>query len=45
MDGVYHYNDRDDERLGDYEKAGIRYVRWKKDLPWPVLDGPFQSVK
>jgi hypothetical protein len=45
MSDVYDYNDRDEERLGDYEKAGIRYVRWKRGDPPLLLDGPFQTVK
>jgi hypothetical protein len=45
LDGVYDYSDRDEERLGDYEKAGIRYVRWKRGDPPLVLDGPLRSIK
>jgi hypothetical protein len=44
MDGVYDYDDRDNERLDDYEKAGVPCRRWKPGEAWPVLDGPFQSV-
>jgi hypothetical protein len=45
MDGVYDYNDRDEERLNDYAEARVPCVRWKPKTPWPVLDGPFQSIK
>lgn len=45
MDGIYDYNDRDDERLNDYTQVGVPYVRWKRDLPWPVLDGAFKAVR
>jgi hypothetical protein len=45
MDGVYDYNDRDDERQDEYEKAGVKCRRWKRDLPWPVLDGAFTRVR
>jgi len=45
MNDVYDYNDRDDERLGDYDKAQVAYKRWKRGEPPLVLDGPFQRIK
>jgi len=44
MDGVYDYDDRDDERLDEYDKAGVKYKRWKPKTAWPVLDGAFTPV-
>ena len=43
MSDVYDYNDRDDERLDEYDKAGVKYRRWKPGDPWPVLDGDFRK--
>jgi hypothetical protein len=43
MDGVYHYNDRDDERLSDYDKAQVKYKKWKRGDPPLDLDGPFRA--
>jgi hypothetical protein len=45
MDGVYDYDDRDDERLDEYDKAGVRYKRWKPKTAWPVLDGEFRPLR
>jgi hypothetical protein len=45
MSDVYDYNDRDDERLADYDKAQVEYKRWKRGDPPLVLDGPFGQVK
>jgi hypothetical protein len=45
MDGVYNYNDRDDERLSDYTEARVPYLRWKKGDPPLVLDGVFTRVR
>jgi hypothetical protein len=45
MDGVYNYNDRDDERMNDYAEARVPCLRWKPGDPWPVLDGAFRSIK
>jgi hypothetical protein len=45
MGDVYDYNDRDDERLKDYDEARVNYARWKRDLPWPILDGAFKAVR
>jgi len=45
MNDVYDYNDRDDERLADYDKAQVNYKRWKRGDPPLVLDGPFQNIK
>jgi hypothetical protein len=43
MADVYDYNDRDDERLGDYDQAQVKYKRWKRgDRPLD-LDGPFRA--
>lgn len=44
MSDVYDYNDRDDERLKDYEKADVLYKRWKRGDPLPVLDGSFRQI-
>jgi hypothetical protein len=45
LSDVYDYNDRDDARQDDYRKAGVPCERWRPDDPWPILDGPFQSVR
>jgi hypothetical protein len=37
MADVYDYNDRDDERLGEYDKAGVDYKRWQRTDPPLVL--------
>jgi hypothetical protein len=43
LDGVYDYNDRDDERLDDYKKAGVPCRRWKRGDPPLKLDGSFTT--
>jgi hypothetical protein len=45
LSDVYDYNDRDDVRQDEYRKAGVPCDRWRPGDPWPVLDGPFQSVR
>jgi hypothetical protein len=43
LSDVYDYNDRDDERLSDYEKAGVPCRRWKRGDPPLKLDGSFTA--
>lgn len=45
MGDVYDYNDRDDERLDDYDKAGVKYKRWKRGDPPLRLDGEFTRMR
>jgi hypothetical protein len=45
LSDVYDYNDRDDVRQDDYRKAGVPCERWRPGQAWPVLGGPFQSVR
>ena len=45
LDGVYDYSDRDDERLSDYDKAQVKYKRWKTGDPWPKFDAEFERMR
>jgi hypothetical protein len=44
MSNAYDYNDRDDERLKDYDKADVIYKRWERGDPLPILDGSFRQI-